>query len=269
MMVLPMNCLEFRRIVGAEPHSAAPEVAEHAAQCEACARYQQQMQQMDQLIHRALAIDVAAPGVAAAASGGVDASPQATTGDPAIDRPSRVVSLQAAPKAHETVQPLRRKRANFQWSLAASLLLAIAAGVFWVGYPRETLAEEVVAHALGEPESLQRTAAAVTDRELSDVLAQAHVRLKPGMGRVSYATVCPFRGHHVPHFVVQTAAGPVTVLLLRDEKPVSKPRDFVEGKFQGVIVPAPQGVLAVLGQNTPLDAVAAEVLAAVEYQDAG
>lgn len=234
-----MNCPEFRRVAGAQPHSSAPEVVAHAAQCEACARYQAEMQQLDQLIHRALSIDVPAQ---SAATGNAD-----------------VLQFQARAKT-----PPRPR--TFQWSLAASLLVAIAATIFWVGYPRESLAAEVVAHALGEPESLQRTSVEVSEQELRAVLAQAHVHLKPGMTNVSYATVCPFRGHHVPHFVVQTAGGPVTVLLLRDEKPVAKPKDFVEGKFQGVIMPAPQGVLAVLGEHAPVKDVAEQVLAAVEYE---
>ena len=164
-------------------------------------------------------------------------------------------------------RPAPQRRSKVQWSLAASLLLAVAAGVFWICYPRDTLAQDAVEHALGEPESLQRTSAVVSDQEMTDVLAQARVHLKSQMGPVSYATVCPFRGHHVPHFVVQTPEGPVTVLLLRDETPVKESRPFREGKFQGVIVPAPQGVLAVLGENAPVEKVAAQVLAAVEYQD--
>ncbi|HKE94416.1 MAG TPA: DUF3379 family protein [Povalibacter sp.] len=237
-----MNCLEFRRIVGAEPRSTAPEVVAHATQCEACARYQQQMQQMDQLIHRALLIDVTVPANTSAAT-------------PANEQPREIPQI-------------RPRRHAVQWSLAASVLLAVALVVFWAGYPRDTLAADAVQHALGEPDSLQRTSAVVTEEEMAEVLAHARVRLKSDMGPVSYATVCPFRGHHVPHFVVQTDAGPVTVLLLRDEKPVARARTFREGKFEGVIVPAPQGVLAVLGQQAPVKDVAAKVLAAVEYQEA-
>ena len=109
----------------------------------------------------------------------------------------------------------------------------------------------------------------MTPEELTEVLAHAQVKLKADMGRVSYATVCAFRGHHVPHFVVQTDEGPVTVLLLRDEKPIQKARPFKEGKFEGVIMPAPFGVLAVLGENVPVEHVASQVLAAVEYQQGG
>lgn len=230
-----MNCPEFRRIVGAEPHSAAPEVAAHASQCAACARYRQQMQQMDQLIHRALLIDVEAPAA-------------------------------AAPAPAPTAAPRRRA---FQWSLAASVLVAIAAGVFWLGLPRDTLAADAVSHALHEPWSLQRTSEVVTTEEMAEVLGHAQVKLKPDLGRVSYAVVCRFRGHDVPHFVVQTEAGPVTVMLLRHEPPVQGKRAFKEGDFEGVIVPAPEGVLAVLGQDVPVDEVASQVLAAVEYEMKG
>ena len=41
-----------------------------------------------------------------------------------------------------------------------------------------------------------------------------------GAGLVSYANSCVFRGHHVPHLVVQTEAGPVTVMVLVHESGV-------------------------------------------------
>lgn len=219
-----MNCLEFRRIVGADPNASTPELTAHEAQCPACARYRQQMQEMDRLIHRALAVDT--------------------------DAPSR---------------PMVQRRRTMQWGLAASALLAVVAGFLWIGYPRETLAEQVVQHMLHEPHSLQASEP-VSEQTLNEVLAQSRVRLKPGVGPVTYASSCPFRGHQVPHFVVQTAAGPVTVLLLREERHIAKPQSFKEGGFVGVIMPAPHGVLAVLGQNAPVAEVARKVLAAVEYE---
>src|SRR5688572_33084360 len=53
-----MNCEEFRTIVGAEPNTMRPDVLAHAEQCAECARYREQMQAMDRLIYRALAVDV-------------------------------------------------------------------------------------------------------------------------------------------------------------------------------------------------------------------
>jgi Protein of unknown function (DUF3379) len=224
---MSMNCLEFRRQVGAEPHSQAPEIVQHAAQCAACARFRQQMQQMDSLIHRAFEIDVNAPAVQSA------------------------------------VAPRRRA---MQWGLAASVMLAVAVTIFWLGFPRDTLAEEVVAHVMHEAGSLQPGAPPIHQEEFADVLAASQLLLRPGMNDVSYASSCPFRANHVPHFVVQTARGPVTVMLLTKEASVPEPRQFKEEGFEGVIMPAPRGLLVVLGKDAPLEEVAAKVFAAVDYQ---
>ena len=53
----------------------------------------------------------------------------------------------------------------------------------------------------------------------------------------------------MPHLVVQTAHGPVTVLILRNQQ-VSGRRTFRESGMSGVIVPAPQGSIAVLAQGS-------------------
>jgi len=63
----------------------------------------------------------------------------------------------------------------------------------------------------------------------------------------------------VPHLVVQTAQGPVTVMILRNQ-PVSGRRTFNEQGMSGVIVPAPPGSIAVLTRGgANLDAVTAQM----------
>jgi hypothetical protein len=75
---------------------------------------------------------------------------------------------------------------------------------------------------------------------------------------------CTFRGHTIPHLVVQSEQGPVTVLVLT-EAPRQQREEINEEGFEGVILPAPRGVIIVLGQNVPVDAVASTVLDALEY----
>src|SRR5690606_27878822 len=55
-----MNCEQLHTIVGAEPNSTDPEVLAHIEQCPDCARYRAEMQAMDRLIYRALAVDAPA-----------------------------------------------------------------------------------------------------------------------------------------------------------------------------------------------------------------
>jgi hypothetical protein len=102
----------------------------------------------------------------------------------------------------------------------------------------------------GEPDAWQRTDIPVDTPELQDVLKDSKMRLKPAAGIVSYASSCPFRGHRVPHLVVQTASGPVTVMVLVHE-PLRKTMQFDEQGYRGTIVPVPgHGSIAVLMQDS-------------------
>jgi hypothetical protein len=65
--------------------------------------------------------------------------------------------------------------------------------------------------------------------------------------------------------VVQTGAGPVTVMVLRNET-VEAPVSFDEQGYSGTIMPAGPGSIAVIGTaHANLDHVAERVLAAVEW----
>ncbi|HEV3182735.1 MAG TPA: DUF3379 family protein [Steroidobacteraceae bacterium] len=145
------------------------------------------------------------------------------------------------------------------WALAASVLLAMVAVLaVWLLRPSETLARDVVAHVQEEPESwLARQH--VDAQSIDEALRGAGVKLDITSDRISYAQSCWFRGHYVPHLVVQTAQGPATVMILRNQ-PVSARRTFHEGGMSGVIVPAPQGSIAVLTRGgASVDALAAQM----------
>jgi hypothetical protein len=222
-----MNCLEFRRTVGADPRTQAPDVLRHAQECAECARYRDELLRMDQLILRAIKVEV-----------------------PALP-------------ARATV----RQRWLPRWAAAASVVAAIALSLFiWLSTSREAFAEQLVAHVEGEAQSLVRTSDIVEPERLNDVLARSRVRLKSGAGAVSYAMSCWFRGHYVPHLVVQTNRGPVTVLLLTQEQGVKQREVFHEGGFHGIVLRAPRGAIAVLGRDAQAEEMAERFLRTVEYQ---
>jgi len=144
--------------------------------------------------------------------------------------------------------PAAARTARFTWrplALAASVLLAMLAVLaVWLVRPTDTLAREVVAHVQEEPESwLARQN--VDAQSIDEALRGAGVKLDITSDRISYAQSCWFRDHYVPHLVVQTAQGPATVLILRNQH-VRTRRSFHEHGMSGVIVPAPQGSIAVL-----------------------
>lgn len=231
-----MQCLEFRRAAGADPRHLDPAAREHAAECPGCAEYLRQTLALDERILAALKVPVAA-------SRGGATSPAARSAGPAFER--------------------RR------WlAFAASIVVGVLVGtLLWVGGPRESLAVDLVQHLGHEPEALVTTTEAEDGSVLAEVLGRAHVRLRPAVGTVSYANSCFFRGHRVPHLVVQTATGPVTVMVLPDES-VEAPVRFSEDGYSGTIVPAGPGSVAVIGEaGTDLEQVTGRVLSALEWVD--
>jgi hypothetical protein len=221
-----MNCDEFRRAVGAEPDTTDLAVFEHAAGCAECARYREEMRAMNGLIHKALTVDVAAP----------------------------------------AVRTSKRRPSPMNWRIAAMLLVSLAVfSLAWLAYPRQTLAQDIVAHVVHEAAAMERTVEVVDATTVRDVLGRSGIRLTPNDMKVSFAMICPVRGREAPHLVVQTERGPVTVLVLTDEKNIAKPQRFEEQGFVGTLVPAPRGVIAVLADDGAVDEVARTVLAVLQY----
>jgi hypothetical protein len=228
-----IDCAQYRRTVLADPHAASPELAEHLAHCPECPAYREHLLGFEGRLTRALSIDA-----------------------PVAQAPA-------------WVPPMRVRRSGWL-AMAASLALVLVVGTLWLGVPHTSLAADVVAHMAGEPDAWARTDVPVPATDLDPVLAAAHMRLRPDAGMVSYAQSCQFRGHHVPHLVVQTDMGPVTVMVLVHEN-VPAARMFDEGGYRGTIVPVPgHGSIAVLvkgdqGDLAQVESVAARVKDAIVW----
>jgi hypothetical protein len=204
-----VNCEHARLLIGAEPHNSSAELAAHLAGCPECARFREQTLALDERIGRALQHPPVAP-----------AAP---------------VPRRAAPRSWR------------QWALAASVLLACAATLgVWLLRPSDTLAHELVAHVQGEPGSWLADEH-VTSEAINKELRSAGVQLDVTSDKISYAHSCWFRGHYVPHLVVQTAQGPATLLVLHHvAAPAGRQTTFSEDGMSGVIIPAQKGSIALL-----------------------
>jgi Protein of unknown function (DUF3379) len=215
-----MNCEQARLEIGAEPSATSPALEEHLQACADCAKFREEMRILDAGIRGALA------------------------------QPPPVL----ATRRQRPSKPVWR-----EWALAASVLLAMTAllGV-WLLRPSDTLARDLVAHVQGEPDSWLATQHADSG-EIGDALRDAGIGLEFTSETITYAHSCWFRGHYVPHLVVQTTQGPRTVILLRHEH-VSTRRSFQESGMTGIIVPAGSGSIAVLARGAGnLDAVAGQM----------
>jgi hypothetical protein len=221
-----MDCLEFRRTAGGDPQHLPDDARLHAESCPGCADHLRRLRAFDERIRIALSVpleDEPAPQMAAL---------------PGVDR--------------------RRWMA-----LAASVVGGVLVGtLLWVWSPRDSLARDLVEHVGHEPQAMASSAPADVDA-VARVLERGGIRLRPEIGTVSYASSCEFRGHTVPHLVVQTDHGPVTVMVLRHERATAS-SNFDEQGYAGRIVPAGPGSIAVIGgAGADLDQVTADVLAAV------
>ena len=151
-----------------------------------------------------------------------------------------------------------------RFALAASVLLAmLVGGGFWLWSPRSALAGEVIEHVSHEGGSwgAQEVLSAAA---LAAVLQKAGVQFDTTIP-VVYAQPCTFRGRVTPHLVVQTANGPMTVMLLAHQK-VSQRQEFSENGYRGVLLPAGAGSVAVLMQGGEVpEAVAAALVTGVRW----
>jgi hypothetical protein len=246
-----MNHNEARLLIGAEPHSAPPELAEHLAGCPECSQFLREMLALDANIRRALE---QAPSGAAAPS-----ETPATAAAAATAPTASVTPITSASMAR------RRKPTNTWsgWAVAASVV-AISMLTVWALRPNESLARDVVAHVEAESQSWS-SKEDPPPAEIKETLAQAGVALDMSSDKVMYAHSCLFRGHVVPHLVVSTPQGRVTVMVLRYES-VKHRMDFHEDGMTGVITPAPHGSIAVLMQGREnIDAVAQQVEQSVRW----
>jgi len=230
-----MDCTAYRRSMMADPSDPNVELREHRDGCHECTKFTDKLLSFEARLHRAARVTLPA------------AQPAA--------QPAVPLRPRAAPRA------IGHRKGML--AMAASVLLAVVvAGVLWVAAPGASLAADVVTHMGGEPDSWLQTDVSVDNSELQGVLRDSHVRLAAGAGLVSYAASCAFRGHHVPHLVIQTESGPITVMVLVHES-VQKPVRFDEQGYRGVIVPvAGHGSLAVLTHGPATDLKTVELIAA-------
>jgi hypothetical protein len=227
-----MDHAQYRSALLSDPNDPNPELRAHRDACAECAAYTETLLGFEARLARALHIHVDARHVAAP--------------------PADVITLAGRP----------RRIAGARWlALAASVVLGfVVVGLIWV-VPSRSLAAAVVAHMAGEPDAWQ-TAEPVPKSDLDAVLEDSKLKLMPQAGKVSYASSCPFRGHVVPHLVVQSDAGPVTVMVLVHESR-AKWKQFDEQGYRGVIVPVKgHGALAVLMKDPHTDAATVTRIAA-------
>lgn len=223
-----MNCAEYREAIAADPSETFDGGAAHAADCEECSRYRQEMQALDDRIARALDIDVPEfrmPELPPMETGRGD---WGTSG----------------------VRAFRFATPPFWAGLAAAVAVA---AVLVSGIPNaergvQDLVGEILAHMDHEESSRRVTSVPVATQALDRVVGDQVAGMDHDVGLITYAMSCVINGRRVPHLVIQGNNGPVTLILLPDEA-IHTSIPLYGENVHGVLLPVGSGSIAVIGQR--------------------
>ncbi len=217
-----MNCNDYKEALTADP--GFEDESGHVDSCASCQAYRAEILALDEKIAAAMAINV----------------PELTMPElPEIDT-EKVVSLVA-----------RRSMPKPVWfALAATVLLAIFVGIRApdMGAMEGTLEEQVLAHVDHEPMALRVTSTPVSDSRLAEVVPGDLAEMNHDAGLITYAQSCVINGKSIPHLVIQGEYGPVTILLMPEEK-ISAAKSLDGVNIQGVILPVGDGSIAIIGNR--------------------
>ncbi|BFI97529.1 MAG: hypothetical protein RSP_30390 [Rhodanobacter sp.] len=234
-----MDCLEFRRRLGAEPQTRDPELLAHRDECAACAAAWERARAFERELHAALTVPVPA-GLA-----------------------DRVLLAQATGERRQAV----RRRRHVAFALAASLLLALGGGGYaWRQFEAHSLPALAVAHMPGEIRSFDLVQP-IGAPAIAEGFAARGVSLRgPAPRDVTYVHDCPVGPYKTVHLVSRVDGTPVAVLYLPRTQ-VARVRDFRRDGWRGRIVPLAHGTLVMLTDRagTPhFDAVASDWRIAID-----
>ncbi len=215
------TCEEYREAIAADPSFDGG--ATHLTECAACQAFRSEMKTLDLMIGRALTISV-----------------------PDISVPE----LPEVDTSNVSALPLRRFTTPTWLAVAATVTLAAFVGFSMLGdnLSNSTLAEQIIAHIDHEPYAFRAANNAVSDERLQRVIPATVSTLDHSAGLITYAQSCLINGREVPHLVIQGKHGPITILLMPEEK-VSEAYSFGGESVNGIILPLGDGSIAIVGEG--------------------
>lgn len=208
-----MNCLEFRRVLLADPRRLGAEGAEHAGECASCKEFVARTLDDEALLARALRVAVPE---------GLHAH--------IFDRTAVA-------------------RGRMRWlALAASIVVAVAIA-FTIGWTRDDeLARAGIDFVVLEEAQSIIDATPTEWNALVRVARDMGVSLPEQLGEMHYVCVYPFSAGAAHHLLVKTPLGKVTLLLIPDRALASRAAGATYG-LNAVVLPAAKGSIVIIGDS--------------------
>jgi len=209
------TCMDLRREKLADPKRLSADADAHLGECAACRRFAQGIDGME--LRAAEVLNIPVP-----------------------DGLSERVLM----RVHRG-----EKRPWRMWAVAAAFVLSFGIGmVQWQPRPQTDYAMFAIEHVMHEPQSL-------TTHRLADpsrfqlVMANFGGTMKSPIGKVRYMRLCPVPNGTGWHIVLDTEAGPATLLLIPGKEISGQ---VLEAKFRGLTaraLPGGQGYYAIVAES--------------------
>jgi hypothetical protein len=221
-----MDCLEFRRRLGADPRRDDADMRAHRAQCPACAGAWERAQQFERELDAALKVPV----------------PEGLT--------ERILLAQA------TGERRQRRRRRSRWlALAATVVLGVAGGgLVWRQLQARSLPVAAVAHVQAPEERFSLDLTRPISRQAVDKgFAGRGVALRgPMPADTTYVHDCQVGPYRAVHLVTRADGAPVVVLYVPGHH-VHGERDFRRDGWQGREIATRDGTLVLLSNQPNTD----------------
>jgi hypothetical protein len=234
-----LNCDEYREAIAADP--AFEGGASHVAACSDCQAYQREMLALNVKIAKAMQLGV-----------------------PDLKMPE----LPKIETGNVAVLPARKRWLNpMLFAVAATVVLAtsISLRVSGVFQSYGSLAEEVLAHMDHEPGALRVTDQPVSDKRLARAVPAKLAIFDRDASLITYAQPCKINGKNVPHLVIQGEHGPITILLMPEEK-IAEAMPIDGTNVKGLILPVGEGSIAIVGdREEQLESIQKNVVSSVTW----
>jgi hypothetical protein len=225
-----MDCLEFRRRLGADPHARDPALLAHRDGCAACAAAWERAQRFERDLLDALTVP----------------EPESLA--------ERVLLAQAT---GERQRHTRRRHVGF--AIAASLLVVVAGSLLtWRQVDAHSLPALAVAHVAAEMDAFGSTGPVPAQAVVGDFAARGATLRGPVPDGTTFVRDCDVGSHLAVHMVTRRDGEPVAVLYFPDRR-VAAAKDFRRQGWMGREVPTRHGTLLLLADGGSM-----RLLAAVE-----
>ena len=213
-----MNCLEFRRRMLSDPGANDEALSEHRAGCAECARFATDMNQFEATLKQASQTAV----------------PEGLA--------SRILLRQRLAEQ-------QKNRRTTWFALAASILFGFVVVLGIVPQSSDQALQEVVLRHINDELNHLQDRKNVSMESLNKLLRAHGAQFQTRLDRVvHYAGACQIRKNKGAHMVVESQAGPLTVLFMPGENIVRR-KLFNDARFKGVILPVENGSMAIIGDD--------------------